>query len=255
MNPFKQTKKQVSIFVTAGYPELNSLPSEIQLLENAGVDFIEVGIPFSDPMADGPVIQHTSEVALENGMKTALIFEQLRSFETKIPLVMMTYFNPILHYGLNKFMTDCSELGIRHLIVPDISLEVYERDYQSIFEENGMTLCFLVTPTTSTERIQRMAEHSREGFVYLVSSNMTTGNITVNLPIEDYATVKKACGQTPMMLGFGIKSGMDVIRAHEVADGAIIGSAYLKALSVGNQRIFLRDVFEEISFSAPLKSL
>lgn len=254
MNPFIQTKKQVSIFITAGYPELNSLASEIRLMERSGVDFIEIGIPFSDPMADGPVIQHTSDLALKNGMTTALIFEQLRTIQSKVPLVMMTYFNPILRYGLEKFMADCRELDIGHLIVPDISLEVYELDYQRIFETNGMTLCFLVTPTTSIERIVRMAEHSREGFIYLVSSNMTTGNATANLPLETYAQVKKACGRTPMMLGFGIRSGTDVVRAHEIADGAIIGSAYLRALSGGNQHYFLRDLFDEISFSYQLKN-
>jgi len=255
MNPFKQTKKQVSIFVTAGYPELDSLASEIRLLESAGVDFIEIGIPFSDPMADGPVIQHTSEVALKNGMTTELLFEQLRIIQCKIPLVMMTYFNPVLRYGLNAFMTDCREIGIRYLIVPDISLEVYERDYQAIFEENGMTLCFLVTPTTRTDRIEQMAKHSRKGFIYLVSSNMTTGNATAQLPADAYETVKKACGQTPMMLGFGIRSGTDVNRAHQVADGAIIGSAYLQAMSGGNQSVFLRDFFEEIRLSSPPKNL
>lgn len=255
MNPFKQTKKQVSLFVTAGYPQLDSLVSAIRLLESAGVDFIEIGIPFSDPMADGPVIQHTSEVALKNGMTTEVLFEQLRRIQYKIPLVMMTYFNPVLRYGLNAFMTDCREIGIRHLIVPDISLEVYEREYQEIFEENGMTLCFLVTPTTTTDRIERMAKHSRDGFIYLVSSNMTTGNETAQLPIEVYETAKQACGETPMMLGFGIRCGSDVNRAHQVADGAIIGSAYLQALSGGNQSVFLRDLFEELKLSSPPKNL
>lgn len=242
MNPFKTTRKQLSIFVTAGYPELTSLPEKLAFLTRAGVDFIEVGIPFSDPLADGPTIQESSNVALRNGMNTSLLFEQLAAFRASVPLVVMSYLNPIVHFGLERFLQRCSETGIRHLIVPDVSLEVYERSYQKRFETMGITLCFLVAPSTSSERVQRMAKHSRNGFIYLVSSSMTTGNQQTQHFESDYKRIKEACGTTPMMIGFGIRTGQDVRRVHSFSDGAIVGSAYIQAIHSGNEAAFIQDV-------------
>lgn len=250
MNPFRKNN-QLSIFVTAGFPQLDSLPSQIQFLEANGVDFIEVGIPFSDPMADGPTIQESSNVALQNGMSVSLMFEQLSKVETSIPLVIMSYFNPILHYGLERFLESCNQVKVDHVIIPDISLEVYERLYRSNFEKYGVTLCFLITPKTPSERISKMSTLSSDGFLYLVSSNMTTGtpvlraesrstgSISLN---KELSRIRAAAGDTPLMIGFGIKSREDVLDVHQKANGAIIGSAYIRALSEGRAQEFISSV-------------
>lgn len=239
MNPFRKHKKQVSIFITAGFPHLDSLPKRIQFLEKNGIDFIEVGIPFSDPMADGPTIQNSSEVALKNGMHISLLFDQLSSVKTKIPLVIMSYFNPILQFGLERFLQECKRVNIQHLIVPDISLEVYDRLYRTLFELHGITLCFLVTPNTSSERIARMATRSKNGFLYLVSSSMTTGESVQQMQQYEVQRIRSAAGDLPLMIGFGIKSRDDVEEVHYSADGAIIGSAYIRALTENNEMAFI----------------
>lgn len=242
MNPFKKTHKQLSIFVTSGYPELNSLPSQIKFLENNRIDFIEVGIPFSDPIADGPVIQASSMKAISNGFSMDLLFNQLATVETKIPLVIMSYLNPILRFGVVRFLTECRKVGVFHLILPDLSLEIYEREYEELFLQHGMTICFLVTPETTEARVKQMAKHSSNGFIYLVSSTMTTGN---NTPMEaniSHGRIKSYCGETPMMIGFGIRERKDVESAHQNADGAIIGSAYLKALASSSEKAFLESI-------------
>lgn len=239
MNPFIKNKSQLSIFTTAGYPKLDSLPAQINFLEQHGVDFIEIGIPFSDPMADGPVIQSSSIRAIENGMTVELMFEQLRSVNSKVPLVIMSYLNPILCFGIEKFLANCLEVRVYHLIIPDISLEVFERDYESLFKKYNVTLCFLVTSQTPPDRLARMAEHSSNGFIYLVSSNMTTGNAKSDFQNEKYREMKSICAKTPMMIGFGIKTKEDVLKVHAIADGAIIGSAYLEALASSSQAKYI----------------
>lgn len=242
MNPFQKEHKQLSIFVTAGYPLLNSLPEKIEFLSNAGVDFVEIGVPFSDPLADGPIIQASSSIALQNGMTLPILFKQLAGMTTKIPLVLMSYLNPIIHFGVDAFLLACKETGIRHLIIPDLTLEVYERFYQATFETNGITLCFLVAPCTQSERIHRMAHHSRNGFIYLVSSSMTTGNTSTHNHTDAYLRIRAACGTTPMMIGFGIRTVDDVRHAHAFGDGAIIGSAYIQSIETNNEEIFIQDV-------------
>ena len=244
MNPFRKNNKQLSIFVTAGFPELNALPSQIAFSQSKGIDFIEVGIPFSDPMADGPTIQESSEIALKNGMNVGLMFEQLATVNVNIPLVIMSYFNPIMHYGLERFLKQCKSCGIAHVILPDISMEVYKKLYRTTFEKYGVTLCFLITPSTSSDRISKMSSLSSNGFLYLVSSNMTTGNSVKSASVseEDVKRIREAAGDTPMMIGFGIKSRGDVLEAQKNADGAIIGSAYIRALSEGRQEEFISSV-------------
>ena len=244
MNPFRKDKKQLSIFLTSGFPELSSLPKQISFLEQSGIDFIEVGIPFSDPMADGPTIQESSDIALSNGMNIELMFEQLSGINCEIPLVIMSYFNPILHFGLGNFLQHCSDVGVKHLILPDISLEVYEHLYQDIFESNGVSLCFLITPRTSPERIKRMSEHSSSGFIYLVSSSMTTGSAAKQLEHSEFKQIREACGDTPIMIGFGIRNKQNVKNVHKIADGAIIGSAFIKALKSGEERTFISQLLE-----------
>ncbi len=246
MNPFKTQNKQLSIFITAGYPTLESTTEQIVNLQEQGIDFIEVGIPFSDPMADGPVIQETSCIALKNGMHLDLLFEQLFSIKEKIkiPLVIMGYLNPVLQYGFEKFLSKCKELKIASVILPDMSLELYERFYKSNFEKHAISVSFLITPTTNNERIRRIAEVSKSSFVYLVSqSGITGGNSLINYKINDrYKEIKKICNDIPVMVGFGINTKEDVLKAQQNCDGAIIGSAYLKALKKGEELEFIKNI-------------
>ena len=145
MNPFLKKSKQLSIFLTAGFPFIDSLTSQLQVLESYQIDFIEVGIPFSDPLADGPIIQNTSQVALKNGMNLDILFKQLAKRSTKIPLVLMGYINPIISFGLEKFLNICKSVNISAVIIPDMSLEIYDRFYSVYFEKNSVSPCFLIT--------------------------------------------------------------------------------------------------------------
>ena len=246
MNPFIKNKKQVSIFVTAGFPEIDSLTEQIRYLQEKGIDFIEVGIPFSDPMADGPVIQETSSIALENGMKLHLIFDQIRSIvsEVQIPLVLMGYLNPVLQFGLEKFLKNCQELNIKSLILPDLSVELYQTKYAAIFQKYAIPVTFLVTPETPNERIVRIASVCAESFVYLVGQNSITGAgyEMDQQKIARYSEIKQLCGTTPLFLGFGIDSKAKKEQGFEQCDGVIVGTAYLKALKSGTQDRFLVDL-------------
>ena len=246
MNPFKKDKKQISIFITAGYPKLESTTEQILTLQSSGIDFIEVGIPFSDPMADGPVIQETSAVALANGMQMDILFSQLESIknQVKIPLVLMGYLNPVIQYGLDKFLSRCKELSVASVILPDMSLELYERFYKTQFEKFQIHITFLVTPLTNNERIQKIAKISANSFVYLVSvTSITGGKMAINDQISNrFDEVKNLCGATPVMIGFGISNLSDVKNAQKHCDGAIIGSAFLKALKNNEELLYLENL-------------
>jgi len=234
MNPFIKDTKQVSIFVTAGYPEVGSLKVQLVQLQQQGIDFIEVGIPFSDPMADGPVIQETSSIALHNGMKLGLLLQQLDEVknEIKIPLVLMGYLNPVLQFGLDAFLSRCQSLNIASLILPDLSVELYKTKYKTVFEKYSIPVTFLVTPLTPDDRVQRVAEVCRNSFVYLVGQNSITGQgYDINSTMTDrYAELKALCGDTPLFLGFGIDSKEKKEQAFTSVDGVIVGTAYLKAV-------------------------
>jgi tryptophan synthase alpha chain len=244
MNQFIKDKKQASIFVTAGYPHLNSFSSQLLQLQELGVDFAEVGIPFSDPMADGPVIQETSAVALRNGMKLELLLQQLEALQhdINIPLVLMGYLNPVLQFGLDAFLSRCQKLGIASLILPDLSLELYQTKYREAFEKYGIPVTFLITPLTPDERVQRIAQACQNSFVYLVGQNSITGQgYTINHALTTrYAQLKTLCGTTPLFLGFGIDSKEKKETAFKSVDGVIVGTAYLKALKNGAETEFLR---------------
>jgi tryptophan synthase alpha chain len=162
MNPFLKKSKQLSIFLTAGFPFIDSLTGQLEELESYQIDFIEVGIPFSDPLADGPIIQNTSQVALKNGMNLDLIFKQLAKRSTKIPLVLMGYINPIISFGLEKFLKICKRVNISAVIIPDMSLEIYDRFYSVYFEKNNVSPCFLITLKTPKDRIRKMCERSKK---------------------------------------------------------------------------------------------
>lgn len=248
MNLFKKNKKQVGIFVTAGFPKIDSLGEQLLYLQEKGVDFIEIGIPFSDPMADGPMIQKSSEIALKNGMNMELLFEQIAQHreEITVPIVLMGYFNPVLHFGLERFLQKCTELKISGLIFPDLSFEILETKYKQITSKFEIPFIFLVTPSTSNERILTIANASHSSFVYLVGQNSTTGNdfiLSTDLQ-KRYKEITSLCNPIPVFLGFGIDSYEKKAIGFQQCDGVIIGSAYLKALQENLQESFLLETMQ-----------
>lgn len=241
MNPFKKEHKQKSIFITAGYPRIDSLPEQLKLIENNNIDFVEIGIPFSDPIADGPTIQMTSNIAIENGMNIALLFNQLQTIRTKLPLVLMGYLNPILNYGIDNFISQCKTCGVSAVIIPDLSVDIYERDYEEFFQKHDFSICFLITPSTKLERVVKMAKHCQKSFLYLVSGHATTGSQNeLDLDLARIKIIKAYVKEIPLMIGFGIKNKHDVARVHEVSEGAIVGTAFLKVVESGKEEEFLK---------------
>jgi tryptophan synthase alpha chain len=226
-------EKLLSIYFTAGYPELNDTRRVIEALQESGVDMVEIGLPFSDPLADGPTIQDSGTRALRNGMTTNLLFDQLKDIrkDIHIPLLIMGYFNPILQYGIENFCKACREVGIDGLIIPDLPVEVYNENYRAIFEEHGLINVFLITPQTSDERI-RFIDGISSGFVYMVSSASTTGARNSFGPgqQEYFRRIAGMNLSTPQVVGFGISNRETFGQATEQAAGAIIGSAFVKFL-------------------------
>jgi len=233
------TKKNnlLSIYFTAGYPELNSTLAIAEALEKAGVDFIEIGFPYSDPVADGPTIQHSSERALENGMTLNILFEQLKYLRKKvsIPVLLMGYVNPIVQFGVENFCKKAAEVGVDGIIVPDLPMYEYEAMYAKYFTDNNLSNIFLVTPQTSEERIRKIDGLSNS-FIYLLSSSsITGGKLNVSTNIEDYYRRIKAMElKNPAVIGFGISNNASFKKACEYAAGAIVGSAFVKLLEREN---------------------
>lgn len=231
---FKNKNKEIiSIYCTAGFPKLNSTMDILRALQKNGADMVELGIPFSDPLADGPVIQHSSEIALRNGMNLDLLFEQTREMrrEINIPVVLMGYLNPILQYGFERFLSKAKENGFDAVILPDLPLREYELFYKSLFEQYGIGNIFLVTPQTAEERIKRLDQFS-DGFIYMVSSASTTGaKDTFSMEQEQYFERMASYDlKNPLIAGFGISNRKTLEQACKYARGAIIGSAFIKAL-------------------------
>jgi len=230
----QEDKKLLSIYFTAGYPKLNDTIQIIQDLEKSGVDMIEIGLPFSDPLADGPTIQESSTQALYNGMTTKLLFEQLTDIRqtVKIPLIIMGYFNPMLQYGVEEFCKKCAEIGIDGLIIPDLPVAIYAENYKAIFEKYGLINVFLITPQTSEERI-RSIDSVSNGFIYMVSSASVTGSQSeFGNTQEDYFKRIAAMNlKNPQIVGFGINNRETFTQATQYAKGAIIGSAFIKNLT------------------------
>ncbi|AVR47283.1 tryptophan synthase subunit alpha [Christiangramia fulva] len=230
----QEDHKLLSIYFTAGFPAINDTEKIILDLEKSGVDFIEIGLPFSDPLADGPTIQESSTKALKNGMTTNKLFDQLKSIREKveIPLVIMGYFNPILQYGVENFCKKCQETGIDGLIIPDLPVDVYHEEYQELFAKYGLLNIFLITPQTSEERI-RFIDSVSKGFIYMVSSASVTGS-TSGFGEETRNYFKRINDlqlKNPQIVGFGIKDHDTFKQATEYAKGAIIGSAFIKNLN------------------------
>ncbi len=234
----QENKKLLSIYFSAGYPNLNDTVQIIKDLEKSGVDMIEIGLPFSDPLADGPTIQESSTIALNNGMTTKLLFEQLSNIResVKIPLIIMGYFNPMLQYGVEAFCKKCQEIGIDGIIMPDLPVDIYDEYYKEIFEKHGLINVFLITPQTSESRI-RYIDSVSNGFIYMVSSaSVTGGNITdFGDAQQDYfKRISDMKLQNPQIVGFGINNKSTFEQATTFAKGAIIGSAFIKNLTENN---------------------
>jgi len=241
----KKDKKLLSIYFTAGYPSINDTVTIIQDLEKNGVDMIEIGLPFSDPLADGPTIQDSSTKALKNGMTTEVLFNQLKDIRksVNIPLIIMGYFNPMLQYGVEAFCKKCSDIGIDGLIIPDLPVDVYHEEYQAIFEKYGLINVFLITPQTSVERINFIDSVSN-GFIYMVSSASVTGGSS-GFGEEQTTYFNRIASmnlKNPQVIGFGISDHTTFTQATQYAKGAIIGSAFIKYITkngIKNMSIFL----------------
>jgi tryptophan synthase alpha chain len=235
LNQVFDTKKNdlLSIYYTAGYPELHATVDIAEALEQAGADFLEIGFPYSDPVADGPTIQHSSQMALENGMNVNLLFEQLAELRSRvsIPVLLMGYVNPMVQYGIERFCAKAAEVGVDGLIVPDLPMYEFETLYKNIFARHNLSNIFLVTPQTSEERICKIDTLSNS-FIYLLSSSSITGkNLQVSDTIEGY--FKRIAGmqlKNPTMIGFGISDAAAYQKACAYANGAIVGSAFVKLL-------------------------
>ena len=230
---FKEDKKLLSIYFSAGYPSLEDTVPILKNLQAAGVDMVEFGLPFSDPLADGPTIQESSTMALRNGMNTEKLFTQLENIREQIyiPLVLMGYFNPMMQYGIEKFCQRCETIGIDGLIIPDLPVDVYHEDYKSLFEKHGLYNMFLITPQTPEARIRYIDEVSN-GFIYMVSSAAVTGaqNAFGNTQTDYFQRIAKMNLNTPTVVGFGISNSETYKAASLYSRGAIIGSAFIKFL-------------------------
>lgn len=229
-----QTKNKniLNVYCTAGFPQLHSTLDVMKALQQNGADIIELGMPYSDPLADGPVIQQSNMAALSNGISIAKLFEQLKEFrkEISVPVVLMGYMNPVLQYGFEKFCADAAAAGIDGLILPDLPQYEFETEYGPIIKSHGLDFIFLVTPETSDERIKKIDTLS-SGFIYAVSSSSTTGNNKAIENQEGYFKKLKAMNlKNPVLVGFGIKDKSTFEAACQYSNGAIIGSAFIKAL-------------------------
>lgn len=238
MNRIKQLfeKKQkdiLSIYFTAGFPHLNDTCEVIRELEANGIDLIEVGIPFSDPMADGPTIQDSGTIALRNGMNLKLLFEQLKDIrkDVSIPLIMMGYLNPIMQYGFENFCKKCRETGLDGAIIPDLPFNDYINEYKPIADKYDIKVIMLITPETSDERVRQIDEHT-DGFIYMVSSAATTGaqKSFDEKKQEYFRHINSMNLRNPRLIGFGISNKATLEAAQANSSGAIIGSKFITLL-------------------------
>ncbi|WP_417429063.1 tryptophan synthase subunit alpha [Halpernia sp.] len=224
--------KKLNIYFTAGIPKLEDTTEIMKIIQDSGAKMMEIGMPYSDPVADGPVIQKAHELALKNGMSIEKLFEQLKSVkdEIKIPVILMGYINPVLSFGFEEFCKKCSDSGVSGLIIPDLPPVEFEKNYQKILEKYNLKFTFLVTPETSEERIKYLDSLS-SGFLYAVSSSSTTGNENKTVNNEDYLQkLSEIDLKNPLFIGFGIKNRNDFEIVTKKADGAIIGTAFVNIL-------------------------
>lgn len=236
----RKKEKVLNIYCTAGFPHPDSTLKVMKALQENGADMIEIGMPYSDPLADGPVIQHSSTIAIANGMTIAKLFEQLKGMRIPgsslkdIPVVLMGYMNPVLQYGFEKFCKEAAAIGIDGLILPDLPIYEFESEYGPIIKKYGLDFIFLVTPETADDRIKKLDELST-GFLYAVSSSSTTGSDKRQPAAEKYLQrLNHLEPRNPVLVGFGIKDKPSFEAACQYANGAIIGSAFIKALETNN---------------------
>ena len=230
---FQEDKKLLSIYFSAGHPNLEDTVPILKNLQAEGVDMVEIGLPFSDPLADGPTIQESSTKALQNGMTTEKLFSQLDNIRDQIdiPLILMGYFNPMMQYGIEKFCQRCEAIGIDGLIIPDLPVDVYHEEYKNLFEQHGLYNMFLITPQTPEERI-RYIDKVSNGFIYMVSSASVTGakNTFGQTQTDYFDRIEKLNLNTPTVVGFGISNATTYQAATRHSKGAIIGSAFIQFL-------------------------
>lgn len=227
-----KNKNILSIYFTAGFPDLNDTEIILKALQSNGADLVEVGMPYSDPLADGPVIQNSDMKALQNGMTIKKLFEQLNKAkeQIKVPLILMGYLNPVLQYGFEQFCEDAKNSGISGIILPDLPVVEYENEYQKFFQANELDFIFLITPETSEERIRKIDSLSK-GFIYAVSSSSITGkNTDINAQENYFRRIQNMNLKNNVLIGFGIRDNHTFTSACKYATGAIIGTAYIKAI-------------------------
>ena len=247
---FRENKKLLSIYFSAGFPNLEDTVPILKKLQTAGVDMVEIGIPFSDPLADGPTIQASSTQAIRNGMTTKKLFSQLEGIRKHItiPLVLMGYFNPMMQYGIEKFCSRCETIGIDGIIIPDLPVDVYNENYKALFDKHGLYNMFLITPQTSEARIKYIDKVSN-GFIYMVSSASVTGAKSTfgNTQTEYFKRIASLKLKTPTVIGFGISNQETYKIACDQSRGAIIGSAFIQFLKKeGEEKIgsFIKSIRE-----------
>lgn len=225
-----QNKQQglLNIYITAGFPRIDSLTKIIPALEHSGVDIVEIGLPYSDPISDGPTIQQSNKQAIKNGINIQLIFEQLKNTPTTMALLMMGYFNSIYHFGIEDFCKKCKEVGVSGLIIPDLPIDVFTEKYMELFDQYDLSIIFLITPETAVERIRKIDSMSHS-FIYAVSSSSTTGQKKSIHDSQEYLLYLKNLNlKTPFLVGFHISTHNDFEFVKKYSAGAIIGSAFIK---------------------------
>ncbi len=248
-NLFQNKKEILNIYLTAGYPKLDDTVEIVKELEKAGVDMVEIGMPFSDPLADGPVIQHSSSMALKNGITLNRIFDQIEEIRksSNIPVIMMGYLNQLMRYGEDAFFEKAVNCGVDGLIIPDLPVEIYKETYQEKVEKLGLNMIFLISPQTGGKRIG-ILDKASSGFLYVVSSASTTGKIS-NMEQEKsyFERIQKMGLKNPLLIGFGISDKKSYDTACSYASGAIIGSAFIRAIEKnGNINQSVQDFIKTI---------
>ena len=229
-----KTSDVLNVYFTAGFPQLGDTVPILKSLQEAGADLVEIGMPYSDPVADGETIQRSNQQALENGMTVATLFEQLAGIREQgitVPILLMGYLNPVVQFGVEKFCQQCQAVGVDGVILPDLPLEVYEREHKALFAQHDLKVVFLVTPQTSAARVRQL-DGLADGFIYLVAAAGTTGAQTdMNADVDAYLSRTKALGlRNPTLVGFGISDAASFAAASRHTTGAIIGSAFIRLL-------------------------
>ncbi len=240
----QKKNKLLNLFYTAGYPYLTATTDVLNAIQTTVCDIVEIGIPFSDPLSDGPTIQNSSRIALENGMNIETLFQQLKhnTTKTKTPIILMGYLNPVMQYGIKKFLQQCQNVGVAGTIFPDLPIDIYEQEYQHLYQQYHVSNIFLVTPETTQQRILKIDALSNS-FIYVLSASATTGK-TVQLEQQQlfFQRLNKMKLKNHYLIGFGIRSKDDFTMATTYANGAIIGSAFVEHIKNANTKTITKKV-------------